>query len=125
MKDHQPITFKVATTPEDLLHHFRLRKLIFIDEQGVEESLEMDGLDHQATLILGALGPVPVAVARYRLLGDSVKVERVGVLKGFRHQGIGQAVMAFVEDQIATYTKASLITLHAQDHAIPFYHHLG
>jgi predicted GNAT family N-acyltransferase len=125
MNSHQDLQIQLATTPDEIIDHFALRKTIFIEEQGVREALEMDGLDDQATLILAKMKAKPIGCARYRLLDHYVKVERVGVLQEFRGQGIGQAIMRFIEQEIASSSPVLTIKLHAQDHAIPFYHHLG
>jgi len=67
----------------------------------------------------------PVGCARYRVLADKVKVERVGILKEYRRQGLGEHIMGFVEEQIKEYTKAKWITLNAQLTAKDFYLRLG
>ncbi len=115
----------IATEPQQLLDHFALRRKIFIDEQGVEEALEMDGLDDHATLIVLYVENTAVGCARYRVLDDKVKVERVGILKEYRRQGLGEHIMSFVEEQIKEYTKAQWITLNAQLTAKDFYLRLG
>jgi predicted GNAT family N-acyltransferase len=125
MNSHQDLHIQLATTSDEIIDHFALRKTIFMEEQGVREALEMDGLDDQATLILAKMKAKPIGCARYRLLDHYVKVERVGVLKESRGQGIGQAIMRFIEQEIASSSPVLTIKLHAQDHAIPFYHHLG
>jgi predicted GNAT family N-acyltransferase len=125
MNSPQDLQIQLATTPDEIIDHFALRKTIFIEEQGVREALEMDGLDDQATLILAKMKAKPIGCARYRLLDHYVKVERVGVLQESRGQGIGQAIMRFIEQEVASSSPVLTIKLHAQDHAIPFYHHLG
>jgi predicted GNAT family N-acyltransferase len=115
----------VASEPSEFLDHFQLRRTIFIEEQGVDEALEMDGLDDTATLIVMYVEGTPVGCARYRVLASAVKVERVGVLKNYRNRGLGQQIMAFVESQIVEYTDKSWITLNAQLTAKSFYLRLG
>jgi predicted GNAT family N-acyltransferase len=115
----------VASEPSEFFDHFQLRRTIFIDEQGVNEALEMDGLDDTATLIVMYLESIPVGCARYRVLDKAVKVERVGILKDYRNRGFGQQIMAFVESQIMEYTDTSWITLNAQLTAKDFYLRLG
>ena len=115
----------VASEPSELIDHFQLRRTIFIEEQGVDETLEMDGLDDSATLIVLYLNNQPIGCARYRVLDTAVKVERVGVLKEYRGQGLGQEIMAFVEAQILEYTDKPWITLNAQLTAKQFYLRLG
>lgn len=125
MNSNLDLHIQLATTPDEIIDHFALRKTIFIEEQGVSEALEMDGLDDQATLILVKMNNQPIGCARYRLLDSYIKVERVGVLKEYRSKGIGQAIMSFIEQEIASSSPILTIKLHAQDHAIEFYHRLG
>jgi predicted GNAT family N-acyltransferase len=115
----------IAVNPEHLIDHFALRRMIFIEEQGVDETLELDGQDDFATLIVMYADDMAVGCARYRVLEDAVKVERVGILKEYRRRGLGEEIMMFVEDQIMEYTKAKWITLNAQLTAKDFYLHLG
>ena len=115
----------VASEPSELIDHFQLRRTIFIEEQGVDETLEMDGLDDSATLIVLYLNNQSIGCARYRVLDTAVKVERVGVLKEYRGHGLGQEIMAFVEAQILEYTDKPWITLNAQLTAKQFYLRLG
>ena len=115
----------IAVNPEHLIDHFALRRLIFIEEQGVDEALELDGQDDFATLIVMYVDDLAVGCARYRVLDDAVKVERVGILKEYRRRGLGEHIMAFVEDQIIEYTTAKWITLNAQLTAKDFYLRLG
>ena len=115
----------IANEPQQLLDHFALRRSIFIEEQGVDEALEMDGLDDHATLIVLYVDQTAVGCARYRVLDDKVKVERVGILKEYRRQGLGENIMGYVEEQIKEYTKAKWITLNAQLTAKDFYLRLG
>lgn len=115
----------VASEPSELIDHFQLRRTIFIEEQGVDETLEMDGQDDAATLIVLYIDNQPIGCARYRVLDTAVKVERVGVLKEYRGQGLGQDIMAFVEQQINEYTNKPQITLNAQITAKNFYLRLG
>jgi predicted GNAT family N-acyltransferase len=115
----------VASEPSELIDHFQLRRTIFIEEQGVDERLEMDGLDDAATLIVLYLDAQPIGCARYRVLDTAVKVERVGVLKEHRNQGLGEQLMVFIEEQILEYTDKTWMTLNAQLAAKNFYLRLG
>jgi len=119
------LVIQVATEPSQLLDHFALRKTIFIEEQGVDSALELDGLDDSATLIVMYLDNKPIGCARYRVLETAVKVERVGLLRSCRGQGLGQQLMEFVETQIHEYTDKPWITLNAQLSAKDFYLRLG
>lgn len=59
-----------------------IRRRVFIDGQGVPESLEVDDMEAQARHIVGYQEGKPVVVARLidKELGKTYKVQRVAVL---------------------------------------------
>jgi len=77
---------------------FAVRRAVFVREQGVDESEEMDGRDEAATHFVGYDDGDPVGTARLRTVGDGVgKVERVAVLAAHRGSGVGRALMYRLE----------------------------
>lgn len=104
-------------------HEFR--RAVFIDEQGVPASIEMDDRDAAAHHFVAYDGDSPVGTARLRFVDDGrAKAERVAALAMHRSGGIGQALMAAVED-CAREVGAQGVTLHAQTDLEPFYCDLG
>ncbi len=110
-----------------------IRRTVFIDEQGVPEDVEWDGLDPQARhfLALGpAIGhappatPIPLGTARMRIVGDHAKAERVAVQRAARQHGVGRLLMLALEAH-ARRQRLPAVLLHAQLTAIPFYERLG
>jgi len=100
----------------------RIRKVVFIDEQKVPESLEWDGLDDDASHFL-ALDTAGRDVGCARLLPTG-QIGRMAVLQTERNKGIGERLLA------AAVTKAETIGfnevfLHAQTHAVGFYERRG
>jgi predicted GNAT family N-acyltransferase len=102
-----------------------LRNLVFVEEQGVPASLEMDDRDvvcvHAIALHEGR------AVATGRLLPAENGVSRIGrmaVLREWRGMGLGARVLAALM-QAARARGDREIELHAQLHAAPFYDKLG
>ena len=55
----------------------RLRRVVFIAEQGVSEADEVDGLDGQAIHLMAFDGEAPVGTARLLLKGPVGKIGRV------------------------------------------------
>lgn len=116
-----------------------IRRSVFIDEQGVPEALEWDGLDPQARHFL-ALGPavghgvtsrraapaapIPLGTARMRIVGGHAKAERVAVQRAARQLGVGRLLMLALEAH-ARREGLPAVLLHAQLTAIPFYERLG
>ena len=68
-----------------------LRRIVFIDEQGVSEADEVDNLDGQAIHLLATQDGQPLGSARLLILGDTGKIGRVCVLKEARGTGLGRA----------------------------------
>ncbi|MFC7250686.1 GNAT family N-acetyltransferase [Halomicroarcula sp. GCM10025324] len=102
-----------------------VRQAVFVDEQGVPESEEMDGKDEVATHFVITHDETPVATARTRFIDDAtVKVERVAVLDSHRGEGLGKRVMAAAE-RAAREAGATTALLHGQRHVESFYTGLG
>ena len=68
-----------------------IRRRVFIEEQGVPEELEWDGLDETAQHVLVTIDTQPVAVGRLLATGQ---IGRMAVSAQFRKQGIGSLVLA-------------------------------
>lgn len=103
---------------------FSVRRVVFIHEQKVPESLEMDEHDASAHHFVGYDRNTPVAAGRLRIVEDYGKLERICVLQEHRGKHYGQEIIKELEE----YTKelGFLKTkLNAQTHAEDFYKSLG
>lgn len=103
----------------------RLRRVVFIYEQGVSEADELDDLDGQAIHLLATVDGVPTGSARLLRLGDTGKIGRVCVLRDARGMGLGAAL---VREAVALFRAMPGVTrakLGSQVHAIGFYENLG
>ncbi len=105
-----------------------IRRRVFIDEQGVEESLEIDGYD-----ILGGkcrhyyvlAGGIPAAACRVTDKGEGIaKLQRFCVLPEFRSAGLGRFMLEKLED-ICRAGNFGRMEMGAQCHAAPFYEKCG
>lgn len=103
---------------------FRIRKEVFINEQGVPANLELDEFDADARHIHASYNGNSCGCARIRSLKQAYKVERVAVLKEYRSHGIARAIMEFIEKE-AQNQKIQEIILNAQESVIGFYEKLG
>jgi ElaA protein len=115
---------RIAVT-DDLDTCLSLRRVVFIEEQGVSLADEVDGLDGQALHLLAVQDGVPLGCARILTEGETGKIGRVCVLKQARGTGLGaQLVQAAVAEcrRLPGVTKAKL---GAQTHALGFYERLG
>ena len=103
----------------------RLRRVVFIDEQGVSEADELDDQDDTAIHLLAQVDGDPIGTARLLIQGDTGKIGRVCVLVLMRHQGIGAALIRAAIDCLTGEPGVVLAKLGAQTHAIGFYESLG
>ena len=116
---------RIARSPEDRAASFALRLSIFVEEQGVPESLERDSLDDLATHFLALDESGLVGTARLIPQREGVvKAGRVAVRADRRGEGIGDKLMCFAEDW-AKSEGFSEILLHAQEPVVGFYLKLG
>jgi predicted GNAT family N-acyltransferase len=99
-----------------------VRMTVFVQEQGVPEALEWDGLDPDCRHAL-ALDEGGGAVGCARLLPDG-HIGRVAVLASHRGLGIGDALM---QRMIALARELGhwQVMVNAQTHALAFYRRLG
>ena len=103
----------------------RLRRVVFIEEQGVSEADEVDGLDDGAIHLLAWDGEVPVGTARLLLKGATGKIGRVCVLAQARGTGLGAALIRTALEVLKTQSGVSEAYLGSQSHATGFYQKLG
>ena len=119
------LNIRIVVVDDDIAACQALRRTVFIEEQGVSEDLEIDGLDDACTHVLATRGGVPIATARIRLLDDVAKIQRVCVLPAHRGEGIGAAVMRFILTEVTTASSVRVARLGAQIDALDFYRKLG
>ena len=118
------MTHSIALT-RDIAACRRLRRVVFIEEQGVSEADEVDDLDDVALHLLAVQGARPVGTARLLVLGDMVKVGRVCVLADQRGSGLGAALMQAAVAVARGLPGVVRVKLGAQTHALGFYARLG
>jgi predicted GNAT family N-acyltransferase len=104
-----------------------IREQVFIHEQAVPEELEWDGLDDECLHLL-AVHPQHGALATARLCYDSstehAHIGRMSVLKDWRQQGIGRAMLDTLIEH-ADMQQLGCLELNAQTHAVDFYRKSG
>ena len=101
----------------------KLRRIVFIEEQGVPEADELDALDGEAIHLLAVEGEA-LGSARLLVLGDTGKIGRVCVLRAARGRGIGAALIRAAVERFRAMGLARA-KLGAQVHALGFYAALG
>src|SRR5690606_4418188 len=85
-----------VVTAADMLDAFYIRRLVFVEEQGVDMLEEHDELDRSALHVLARLDGLAVGTLRLLCEGATAKVGRFAVLKKYRGQGIGREMMQWV-----------------------------
>ncbi|MFO8069068.1 MAG: GNAT family N-acetyltransferase [Alkalibacterium sp.] len=114
------------TSSQIYLDAIEIRKIVFIEEQQVDESLEIDDLEDKTLHIVGYKDKSPVCTARLLKKEDgSVKIQRVAVLAAYRKQGLGKLLLEQIEKIAKEQLNASRLVLDSQDHAISFYEKIG
>ena len=112
---------QLVKTEEDYKRVLTIRRTVFIEEQNVPESLEIENED-ESFHVLALFGDMSVGTGRWRKTSEGYKLERFAVLKEFRTKGIGRDIVKFVLNQIPSQ---DMIYLHAQESVIKFYKDLG
>lgn len=129
-----------VTDPDKLREIYRLRTLVFVDEQGVSSEEEFDAYEEASIHWAAFLDGKVIGCARHRRTEAGYKIERMAVLKEFRKLGVGTQLLLKIletlrpelaserkvagQTQIGGETRLE-IYLHAQVQALPFYMGLG
>lgn len=115
----------VISRTTDLEACRRLRRIVFIHEQGVPEADEIDDLDGQAIHLLATVDGVPTGTARLIAMGDTGKIGRVCVLLTARGAGLGVGLIREAIAIFQTMPGIARVKLGAQTHVIGFYERFG
>lgn len=99
-----------------------VRRVVFIEEQGIDPAEEWDAHDATATFAV-ALDPDAQVVGTARLL-ENGRIGRMAVLPAYRHQGIGTALLQHLLS-LARQRGHSQITIAAQQSVMAFYARQG
>mgnify|MGYP003489140482 CR=1 FL=1 len=111
-----------ASWPEDRAAIERVRRAVFIVEQGVPDADEWDDSDPVSRHVLaGAAKRDAVGTGRLEPAG---KIGRVAVLPQHRGEGVGSRIVGHLVNQ-ATELGLTQVYLHAQTNAVGFYERLG
>lgn len=98
-----------------------VRRRVFIEEQGVPESMEWEASDAACSWFLAQAGGDTIGIVR---LTPDGRLGRMAVLGPWRRRGVGRALLD-VALRAARTAGWPEVTLHAQIDAIPFYRRAG
>lgn len=118
------MSLQIAET-RDIAACRKLRRTVFIEEQGVSEADELDSEDEAAIHLLATFDGEAVGSARLLLRGGYAKIGRVCVLAQARGHGIGAALIRAAVERLRLVDGIGAVKLGAQTHALGFYQALG
>jgi predicted GNAT family N-acyltransferase len=112
------IEVKNVTSAEDLEKVFKIRTIVFVEEQNCPPELEWENED-VSHHFLAVYNQIPAGACRWRQTEKGFKLERFAVLPSFRGKGIAQKMVQTVIDDLPK--DANYVYLHAQLDAMPLY----
>lgn len=119
------LSYNFVENDNELKQAFQVRRKVFVEEQGIAEDLELDGYDSESMHMVVKYGKRIIGTARvFYLTPETVKIERMAILKTFRRKGIGSKIISFLDKRLVA-DKISRVIVHAQCSAIPFYKSCG
>jgi predicted GNAT family N-acyltransferase len=118
-------TYKLTASDADLRGAFDVRRQVFVGEQGISEALVFDNNDRDALHVVVRHGKRAIGTARVRFLGNNeAKLERMAVIKDFRHKGVGRGIITFLDAELRD-KQVQQVVIHAQEGAVEFYKSCG
>lgn len=115
---------KIVENVDDMNISYKLRDIVFTQEQNVPAQEDFDGLDEIATHFLLFENETPIGNARVYSDNQAAVIGRFCILKDYRKSGAGR----FLLQEVLKYCKRQnfeKIILGAQEHAIGFYAKFG
>lgn len=124
------LAVEIVRRKEQLVDAYRIRKVVFVEEQSVPLEMERDEFDIHATHVVAKLDGRAVGTGRVVILGEDdptareegrwAKVGRMAVLADARRKRVGQDILAMLESA-AREAGALGVILHAQKSVEGFY----
>ena len=115
---------KIGARDEIIKDADKLRRAVFIDEQGVPEEEIFDGMNNRAVHVVIYVGNNPAATARVLCDGSVWRIGLVAVEKSRRGQHLGVEVMRSAIEYV-TANGGKEVVLTAQRQARGFYEKFG
>jgi predicted GNAT family N-acyltransferase len=116
------ITTSIVSWSDRQFELTSIRRTVFVEEQNVPESIELDGKDSDCYHVLASdPNGKPIGTAR---MDKGGKIGRMAVLREYRRQGVGRAILRAIMD----FGQSNGMTdfhLSAQIGAVGFYEKMG
>lgn len=119
------LSYKLVTSDRELKDAFEVRRLVFVEEQGISEDLVFDDHDEEALHMVVKDEEKVIGTARILFLAtNQAKLERMAISKPFRGKGIGRRIISFLIEELRNRQVEKLV-LHAQHTVVTFYKSCG
>jgi predicted GNAT family N-acyltransferase len=116
------LVVEAADWNQDKAELIKLRGIVFVEEQNVPVTLEIDGMDPDCRHVKAVMNDQTIGTAR--LLPNGY-IGRMCVLKEYRSQGVGKKMLECLIQQAfydqTTSAPMDEVTLNSQSSAIAFY----
>jgi predicted GNAT family N-acyltransferase len=116
------ITVEPIKSADLLAKAHEIRKIVFVIEQNCPEDIEWE-FEEESNHFIALWNKQPVGTARWRVTENGIKFERFAVLKDFRNQEVGKALLLRLVSETNDLGKKRY--LHAQLPAENFYSRNG
>ena len=116
------ITVNIVESKNDLHKVFDIRRVVFVEEQQVDEREEYDEFEETSKHLVAKIDGEAVGAARVRRTIKGIKLERFAVLKDARGRGVGEAL---VKKALECCGDETDVYLHAQIQVVDFYKKFG
>ncbi len=120
------LIYKFAENNLEMQGAYEVRRQVFVEEQGISEPLEFSGSGNGEEMNMVVTdGQEVIGTARVIFpTKKSAKIERMAVLKKYRHQGIGASIISFLNSEFKR-RQIKNVFLHAQYAVRTFYQGCG
>jgi len=114
-----------ALSEEQIQQAYKVRRKVFVEEQGIAENIVFDGFDKNADHFVASIEGIVVGSLRVRY-PDSVtaKIERLAVLPAARGAGVATELMEFVLNYLKNKDIRKAV-LDSQSYVRKLYEELG
>ncbi|WP_319508021.1 GNAT family N-acetyltransferase [uncultured Methanolobus sp.] len=109
---------------EDYSDAYKVRKTVFVLEQSIDESLELDEYEAIALHLVVYIDGIPVATGRIFEHNNSFVIGRISVIKEYRNMHLGTLLMEKLIEK-AISMRAKELHLSSQVYATGFYSKFG
>ncbi len=120
------LCLKPVITAEDYMIMSEIRHVVFINEQNIKREDEFVLREEkEAKNYLITINETPIGTIRYRQFNRDTKLERLAILKEYRHKGYASEAVKFLTDMLMAKNNPCEVKLNAQYHLLEMYKKIG